>query len=68
MFTAYGFRWHREIAPMAAKPVVITQEEDDVWVLRLEQPNGKVQEYRCNSELQAKQLALVLTPREQPSP
>jgi hypothetical protein len=53
---------------MAAKPVVITQEEDDVWVLRLEQPNGKVQEYRCNSELQAKQLALVLTPREQPSP
>jgi hypothetical protein len=53
---------------MAAKPVVITQEEDDVWVLRLEQPNGKVQEYRCNSELQAKQLALVLMPREQPSP
>jgi hypothetical protein len=40
---------------------------DDVWVVRIA-TNGKVQEYRCNSEHQAKQLALVLMPREQPSP
>jgi hypothetical protein len=52
---------------MDEKPVVIRQVED-VWVLQVEQANGKVQEYRCNSEHQAKQLALVLMPREQPSP
>ncbi|HXX32634.1 MAG TPA: hypothetical protein VEJ89_18165 [Myxococcaceae bacterium] len=51
---------------MPAKPVEIRQEED-IWVLRVEQADGKVQEYRCNSEHQAKQLAQVLTPREQPS-
>ena len=38
---------------------VITQE-DDVWVIRVEKSNGKVQEYRCASEGQARQLALVL--------
>ena len=53
---------------MASTPPVIRQVED-VWVLRIEQPNGRVQEYRCLSELQAKQLAaMLLTPREQPSP
>jgi hypothetical protein len=53
---------------MASTPAVIQQEED-VWVLRVAQPNGQVQEYRCLSELQAKQLAaMLLTPREQPSP
>jgi hypothetical protein len=53
---------------MASTPAVIEQEED-VWVLRVAQPNGQVQEYRCLSELQAKQLAaMLLTPREQPSP
>jgi hypothetical protein len=52
---------------MGGKPVVIRQEEG-VWVLQVEQANGKVQEYRCNSENQAKQLAMVLMPREQPSP
>jgi hypothetical protein len=53
---------------MASTPAVIRQEED-VWVLRVEQPNGQVQEYRCLSELQAKQLAaMLLKPREQPSP
>jgi hypothetical protein len=51
----------------AATPVI--RQEEDVWVLRVEQPNGQVQEYRCLSELQAKQLAaMLLTPREQPSP
>ena len=41
-----------------ARPLVF--KEADVWVLRLEKPNGKVQEYRCTSEGQAKQLALLL--------
>jgi hypothetical protein len=68
MFTACGFRWREEtVSPIPAKPVEIRQEED-VWVLRVQQSDGKVQEYRCNSENQAKQLAQVLTPREQPSP
>ncbi|MBI3180640.1 MAG: hypothetical protein HYZ28_00605 [Myxococcales bacterium] len=44
------------------KPVVT--KENDVWVIRVEKPNGKVQEYRCATEHQAKQLALVLQPRE----
>jgi hypothetical protein len=53
---------------MPSAPAVIQQEED-VWVLRVEQPNGQVQEYRCLTELQAQQLAaMLLTPREQPSP
>jgi len=33
---------------------------DDVWVVRIEQPNGKVQTYRCATEAQAKQMAMVL--------
>ncbi len=47
------------------KPQVV--REDDIWVIRVEQPNGKVQEYRCASESQAKQLAAILTPRDQAS-
>jgi hypothetical protein len=35
--------------------------EADVWVLRLLTASGKVQEYRCTSEGQARQLALVLS-------
>jgi len=45
------------------KPQVV--KEDDIWVIRVEQPNGKIQEYRCASESQAKQLAAVLSPRDQ---
>ena len=47
-----------EAAMSQARPMV--SKEADVWVLRLEKPNGKVQEYRCTSEGQAKQLALLL--------
>ena len=43
------------------KPVVT--KEDDVWVIRLENAAGKMQEYRCASETQARQLALVLSPK-----
>lgn len=40
-------------------------KENDVWVLRVEGNNGKVQEYRCTTESQARQLALVLVPKPQ---
>jgi hypothetical protein len=43
---------------------VVTKEEN-VWVLRLQKSNGKTQEYRCSTESQAKQLALVLAKPEQ---
>jgi outer membrane lipopolysaccharide assembly protein LptE/RlpB len=42
-----------------ARPVV--SKESDIWVLRLQKDNGKVQEYSCTTESQARQLALVLT-------
>ncbi|HET9035179.1 MAG TPA: hypothetical protein VFN45_03210 [Myxococcaceae bacterium] len=32
-----------------------------MWILRVE-TNGKVQEYRCGSELQARALAILLLP------
>jgi hypothetical protein len=41
------------------RPMVI--KEDDVWILRLMKPNGKVQEYRCTTENQARNLALLLS-------
>jgi len=36
------------------------QQVDNVWLVRIEQPNGKVQTYRCATEAQAKQMAMVL--------
>lgn len=44
---------------MAYTIPVVTKEEN-IWVLRLQKPNGKMQEYRCATENQARQLALVL--------
>ncbi len=44
---------------MAYAMPVVTQEEN-IWVLRIQKPNGKMQEYRCATENQARQLALVL--------
>lgn len=41
-------------------PVVVQDEMS--WVVRVPRDNGKVQEYRCATEQQAKQLALVLKP------
>jgi hypothetical protein len=49
---------------MAYAMPVVTKEES-VWVLRLRQSNGKTQEYRCSTESQARQLALVLSRPEQ---
>ncbi len=48
---------------MATSKPQITQEEN-VWVIRVVQPNGKTQEFRCASEGQARQLAAVLAPSE----
>ena len=39
-------------------------EEEGVWVVRIENDSGKVQEYRCANERLAKQLASVLQPKE----
>ncbi|XXF76807.1 hypothetical protein P2318_27675 [Myxococcaceae bacterium GXIMD 01537] len=44
---------------MAQVRPIVTKEEG-IWVLRLENSNGKKQEYRCATESQARQLALVL--------
>jgi hypothetical protein len=35
------------------------RQEEDMWILRVE-TNGKVQEYRCHTELQARALAILL--------
>jgi hypothetical protein len=42
---------------------IVEKQQSDVWVVRVEKVNGKVQEYRCATEQQARQLALVLAPR-----
>lgn len=44
------------------KPVV--SQEENIWVIRVLNPSGKTQEYRCATERQARQLAAALTPRE----
>ncbi|MBK7862092.1 MAG: hypothetical protein IPJ65_26455 [Archangiaceae bacterium] len=50
----------------STKPTV--SQENDVWVIRLEKESGKVQEYRCATESQARQLALVLMPKDKRAP
>jgi hypothetical protein len=46
---------------------VVTKEEN-IWVLRIQKANGKTQEYRCSTEGQARQLAMVLGRPEQEAP
>lgn len=41
----------------------VVKKVENVWVLRIEKDNGKVQEYRCATEAQARQLAMVLAPK-----
>jgi hypothetical protein len=43
---------------MPKKPVVI--KRDGLWILQIEKENGKIQEFRCATEAQARQLALVM--------
>ena len=46
----------------------LVRQEEDMWILRIE-TNGKVQEYRCNSEVQARALAILLLPSSgEPTP
>lgn len=52
---------------MATTRPMVTKEEG-IWVLRLENPNGKKQEYRCATEGQARQLALVLARPDSETP
>jgi hypothetical protein len=52
---------------MATALPVVTKEEN-VWVLRIQKANGKTQEYRCSTEGQARQLAMVLARPEQEAP
>ena len=51
---------------MAAGKAQVTRE-DEVWVLRVENESGKVQEYRCATESQARQLAAVLSTQSKAS-
>jgi hypothetical protein len=43
----------------------LVRQEEDMWILRVE-TNGKVQEYRCHTELQARALAILLLPSSAP--
>lgn len=36
-------------------------KENDVWVVRVERTGGKMQEYRCATEAQARQLEAELS-------
>lgn len=47
--------------PTPETPEPDVRQEEDMWILRVE-TNGKVQEYRCHSELQARALAILLLP------
>jgi hypothetical protein len=47
------------------RPVVL--KDADVWVLRLHTASGKVQEYRCSTEGQARQLAQLLSATQEVS-
>lgn len=47
-------------APETPELATVTRDED-MWILRVES-NGKVQEYRCGSEVQARALAILLLP------
>jgi hypothetical protein len=48
--------------PSDPEPLKITCEHG-VWVLRVERAGGKLQEYHCATEAQARQLQQALQPR-----
>ncbi|PZR12810.1 MAG: hypothetical protein DI536_14700 [Archangium gephyra] len=49
----------RMVEQQQTRPVV--SQENGVWVVRLERSGGKLQEYRCATEAQARQLAIALS-------
>ena len=51
---------------MGVEPNLVVTRDQDMWIIRLEL-NGKVQEYRCVSEVQARTLAMLLTSPPEPS-
>jgi hypothetical protein len=46
---------------MASMQQAQLTRENEVWVIRVARENGKVQEYRCASEGQARALVRVFT-------
>ena len=50
----------------AVEPNLVVIQDQDMWIIRLEL-NGKVQEYRCVSEVQARTLAVLLTSNPEPA-
>lgn len=44
----------------ALEPTLVVTQDEDMWIIRVER-DGKVQEYRCVSEVQARTLAVLLT-------
>jgi hypothetical protein len=48
----------------SAKAVVSEDKDAGVWVVHVEGEGGKMQEFRCSTEKQARQLALVLGGKE----
>ena len=56
-----------ELEPESAvEPNLVVTRDQDMWIIRVEL-NGKVQEYRCVSEVQARTLAVLLTSPPEPS-
>ena len=51
---------------MAHRSPEVTKEAG-MWVIRLAQPSGKHQEYRCPSENQARALAALLVRPAEPA-
>lgn len=55
-----------EQVPDNQELATVTRDED-MWILRVE-TNGKVQEYRCGTEVQARALAILLLPSSEQRP
>jgi hypothetical protein len=52
--------WMDPEPEVGVEPKLVVTQDQDMWIIRLEL-NGKVQEYRCVSEVQARTLAVLLT-------
>jgi hypothetical protein len=63
--TARRVLWTAVMLNASQQPTVVRPElinDEGRWVVRVDRGNGKVQEYRCASEEQARQLVAVLAP------
>ncbi len=50
----------RPMSPAKSEARPVITNENGTWVVRIERPGGKLQEYRCATEAQAQQLAAAL--------